>query len=172
MHTRCLKCGEPHRTNDCPIKEKITNPICINCNKPGHMTNWRQSKEFPKMEKKQGESTLNRNTVNRTEVNKTADLSFAAILKGAQNENKKSGTSAPIEETPHIDENNSNENSFGFKDAIIKLRKFFLDYHFLLEMGRQFRNAKGDDEMLISFINISLIVMTKRAKISSQVPNF
>ncbi|GFV51374.1 nucleic-acid-binding protein from transposon X-element [Trichonephila clavipes] len=42
MHTRCLKCGEPHRTNDCPMKEKIANPICINCNKPGHMANWSQ----------------------------------------------------------------------------------------------------------------------------------
>ncbi|GFU95737.1 putative RNA-directed DNA polymerase from transposon BS [Trichonephila clavipes] len=89
LHTRCLKCGEPHRTNDCPIKEKIANPICINCNKPGwsvaksprvaeqcdvniksinqasnkpgHMANWSQCEEFPKIKKKQSESTLNRN---------------------------------------------------------------------------------------------------------------
>ncbi|GFU42026.1 hypothetical protein TNCV_4677101 [Trichonephila clavipes] len=48
MHTRCLKCGESHRTNDCPIKEKIQNPVCINCNKTGHMANWSQCEEFPK----------------------------------------------------------------------------------------------------------------------------
>ncbi|GFW87408.1 uncharacterized protein TNCV_1267811 [Trichonephila clavipes] len=28
MRTRCLKCGESHRTNECPIKEKIENPLC------------------------------------------------------------------------------------------------------------------------------------------------
>ncbi|GFX32442.1 probable RNA-directed DNA polymerase from transposon BS [Trichonephila clavipes] len=31
IKTRCLKCGEPHRTGDCPIKTKIENPTCINC---------------------------------------------------------------------------------------------------------------------------------------------
>ncbi|GFS80259.1 putative RNA-directed DNA polymerase from transposon X-element [Trichonephila clavipes] len=32
IQTRCLKCGEPHKTGDCPIKENIDNPTCINCN--------------------------------------------------------------------------------------------------------------------------------------------
>ncbi|GFT27600.1 uncharacterized protein TNCV_3569821 [Trichonephila clavipes] len=31
MKTR-LKCGENHRTGACEIKEKIENPLCINCN--------------------------------------------------------------------------------------------------------------------------------------------
>ncbi|GFV38652.1 hypothetical protein TNCV_4412061 [Trichonephila clavipes] len=115
MHTRCLKCGEPHRTNDCPIKEKITNPICINCNKTGHMANWSQCEEFPKIKEKKGEATINRNTVKRTEVNKTfnpvtPDLPFAAVLMGTQNEIKKPGTSAATKKTPKINENNSNEN--------------------------------------------------------------
>ncbi|GFU24362.1 hypothetical protein TNCV_942541 [Trichonephila clavipes] len=116
------------------------------------MANWSQCEEYPKIKKKQGESALNRITVKRTEANKTfkpvtADFSFAAALRGAQNENKKPETSAPTEESPQINENNSNEKSFGFKDAIIELRKFFLDYPFLLEMGRQFRNAKGDERI-------------------------
>ncbi|GFY58321.1 uncharacterized protein TNIN_340331 [Trichonephila inaurata madagascariensis] len=37
MRTRCLKCGEPHKTIDCPIKDKIENPKCINYNKLGHI---------------------------------------------------------------------------------------------------------------------------------------
>ncbi|GFV62662.1 probable RNA-directed DNA polymerase from transposon X-element [Trichonephila clavipes] len=37
MKTRCLKCGENHRTGECSIKEKIENPLCINCNTNGHM---------------------------------------------------------------------------------------------------------------------------------------
>ncbi|GFW63659.1 hypothetical protein TNCV_4329471 [Trichonephila clavipes] len=155
MHTRCLKCDEPHRTNDCPIKEKIANPICINCDKTGHMANWSLCEEFPKIKQKKGEATINRNTVKRTEVNKTfkpvtPDLPFSVALLGGQNENKKPGTSALTEETPQINENNSNENYFVFKDAIIELRKFFLDYPFLLEMGRQFRNANGDERIDIS----------------------
>ncbi|GFU73146.1 uncharacterized protein TNCV_294321 [Trichonephila clavipes] len=70
MHTRCLKCGESHRTNDCPIKEKIQNPVCINCNKTGHMANWSQCEEFPKKNPEKGETTRNRNT--STESNKTS----------------------------------------------------------------------------------------------------
>ncbi|GFX42917.1 uncharacterized protein TNCV_5072811 [Trichonephila clavipes] len=31
IKTRCLKCGEPHKTGDCPITDKIENPTCINC---------------------------------------------------------------------------------------------------------------------------------------------
>ncbi|GFX05655.1 hypothetical protein TNCV_3435591 [Trichonephila clavipes] len=156
MYTRCLKCGEPHRTNDCPIKEKIANPICINCNETGRMANWSQCEEFPKIKQKKGEATINLNTVKRTEVNKTfkpitPDLPFSTALLGCQNENKKPGTSAPTEETPQINESNSNENYFGFKAAIIELRKFFLDYPFLLEMGGQFRNAKCDERIDIFY---------------------
>ncbi|GFW22359.1 nucleic-acid-binding protein from transposon X-element [Trichonephila clavipes] len=52
MRTRCLKCGESHRTSDFPIREKIANPVCINCNKTGHMANWSQCEEFPKRKPK------------------------------------------------------------------------------------------------------------------------
>ncbi|GFX50724.1 nucleic-acid-binding protein from transposon X-element [Trichonephila clavipes] len=90
MRTRCLKCGESHRTNDCHIKEKIENPVCINCNKIGHMANWSQCEEFPKRKLKKGETIRNRNTSNVT--NKpakpiTPNLSFAAALSGASNKN-------------------------------------------------------------------------------------
>ncbi|GFV95170.1 hypothetical protein TNCV_1292881 [Trichonephila clavipes] len=67
--------------------------------------------------------------------------SFAAghlSLSGASNKNNTPGTSAP-EEIPSI-----NEKDFGFKDAVNELRRFFLDYPFLLEMGRQFSYAKDD----------------------------
>ncbi|GFW71941.1 nucleic-acid-binding protein from transposon X-element [Trichonephila clavipes] len=70
MRTRCLKCGESHLTNECPIKEKIENPVCINCNKTGHMANWSQCEEFPKRKPRKGETIRNRNT--STETNKTS----------------------------------------------------------------------------------------------------
>ncbi|GBO21601.1 hypothetical protein AVEN_86656-1 [Araneus ventricosus] len=31
FQTRCLKCGEDHRTNQCPITTPQENPKCINC---------------------------------------------------------------------------------------------------------------------------------------------
>ncbi|GFW99359.1 hypothetical protein TNCV_3981831 [Trichonephila clavipes] len=70
MRTRCLKCGESHRTSDCPIKEKIASPICINCNKTGHMANWNQCEEFPKRKPKKGETIHNRNTIKEPEIKK------------------------------------------------------------------------------------------------------
>ncbi|GFV37461.1 hypothetical protein TNCV_1157241 [Trichonephila clavipes] len=130
MRTRCLKYGESHRTSDCPIKEKITDPICTNCNKTGHMANWSQCEGFPKIKQKK------------------------AALLGTPNKNKNPGTSATTEEAPKTNENNSNENYFGFNDAIIELRRFFLDYPFLLEIGRQFRNAKDEERIDIFYQNL------------------
>ncbi|GFY23026.1 nucleic-acid-binding protein from transposon X-element [Trichonephila clavipes] len=156
MHTRCLKCGESHRTNECPIKDKIQNPVCINCNKTGHMANWSQCEEFPKRKPRKGETTRNSNT--STESNKTSKkvtpaLSFAAALSGTAKQKSTPGTPAATEETPSINENN-NDNDFGFKDAIRELRRFFLDYPFLLEMGRQFSYAKDEERLDIFYQNL------------------
>ncbi|GFU38562.1 hypothetical protein TNCV_2326541 [Trichonephila clavipes] len=63
------------------------------------------------------------------------------------------GTPAANEETPSLKENN-NDNDFGFKDAIRELRRFFLDYPFLLEMGRQFSYAKDEERLDIFYQNL------------------
>ncbi|GFW66349.1 nucleic-acid-binding protein from transposon X-element [Trichonephila clavipes] len=156
MCTRCLKCGESHRTNECPIKEKIENPVCINCNKTGHMAIWSQCEEYPKRKLKKGETIRNRNTSTITSKPSkpvTPNLSFAAALSGASNKNSTPGTSATPEETPSTDEK-SNGNDFGFKDVINELRRFFPDYPYLLEMGRQFRYAKDEERIDIFYQNL------------------
>ncbi|GFT29847.1 nucleic-acid-binding protein from transposon X-element [Trichonephila clavipes] len=156
MRTRCLKCGESHRTSECPIKEKIENPVCINCNKTGHMANWSQCEEFPKRKPRKGETIRNRNTsteTNKTSKQVTPNLSFAAAFSGASNKNNTPGTSATPKETPSTNEK-SNEKDFGFKDAINELRRFFLDYPFLLEMGRQFSYAKDEERIDIFYQNL------------------
>ncbi|GFU22823.1 nucleic-acid-binding protein from transposon X-element [Trichonephila clavipes] len=48
LKPRCLKCGENHLTRDCPIKQKLETPYCINCNIYGHMANYRGCPSFPK----------------------------------------------------------------------------------------------------------------------------
>ncbi|GFW94006.1 probable RNA-directed DNA polymerase from transposon X-element [Trichonephila clavipes] len=48
LNPRCLKCGETHLTRDCPIKQKLETPYCINCNIYGHMANYKGCLSFPK----------------------------------------------------------------------------------------------------------------------------
>ncbi|GFV82546.1 hypothetical protein TNCV_3983361 [Trichonephila clavipes] len=101
------------------------------------MANWSQCEEFPKRKPRKGETIRNRNTpteTSKTSKQVTPNLSFAAALSVASNKNSTPGTSAAPEETPSTNEK-SNENDFGLKDAINELRRFFLDYSFLLEMG-------------------------------------
>ncbi|GFT33328.1 hypothetical protein TNCV_2383491 [Trichonephila clavipes] len=47
MKTSCLKCGENHRTGMCEIKDKIEDPLCINCKAKGHMASSTQCPLFP-----------------------------------------------------------------------------------------------------------------------------
>ncbi|GFY52839.1 hypothetical protein TNIN_412731 [Trichonephila inaurata madagascariensis] len=58
MKTRCLKCGEYHRTGTCEIKEKIENPLCINCNAKGHMASSSECPLFTKPRKGKGQSPV------------------------------------------------------------------------------------------------------------------
>ncbi|GFT93193.1 uncharacterized protein TNCV_2710451 [Trichonephila clavipes] len=55
MKTRCLKCGEEHRTVQCSIKEKIINPTCVNCNAKGNMASSTECPLFPKPRKGKGQ---------------------------------------------------------------------------------------------------------------------
>ncbi|GFW38921.1 uncharacterized protein TNCV_1818621 [Trichonephila clavipes] len=86
IKTRCLKCGEPHRTGDCPIKDLIENPVCINCNKTGHLANSHRCEKFPKIQPKKGAPSLNRNKsqnpFNSDQSKIKNDISFANALKG------------------------------------------------------------------------------------------
>ncbi|GBN12465.1 hypothetical protein AVEN_66491-1 [Araneus ventricosus] len=45
---RCLKCSGTHRTNTCPIKERIPNSRCINCGKEGPVAAYGGWEDFSK----------------------------------------------------------------------------------------------------------------------------
>ncbi|GFT97998.1 nucleic-acid-binding protein from transposon X-element [Trichonephila clavipes] len=89
IKTRCLKCGEPHKTGDCPIKTKIENPTCINCQQKGHLANSHRCPKFPKPKPKKGEASQNRNNkiANNSNIFSTSSatvqkgVSFASALK-------------------------------------------------------------------------------------------
>ncbi|GFU82823.1 uncharacterized protein TNCV_266201 [Trichonephila clavipes] len=87
IKTRCLKCGEAHKTGDCPITDKIENPTCISCNQKGHMANSHRCPNFPKTKPKKGAPSENRNPSQRRNQTQNStfvkeNLSFANALKG------------------------------------------------------------------------------------------
>ncbi|GFV63265.1 uncharacterized protein TNCV_1732051 [Trichonephila clavipes] len=149
IKTRCLKCGEPHKTGDCPIKTKIENPTCINCQQKGHLANSHRCPKFPKPKPKKGEASQNRNnkTVNNSNIFSTSSatvqkgVSFANALKNDKQMAPPLDQSEPAQSKPeatpnHPPNENRNKNSpktiesenFGFMDAILELKKFFTDY--------------------------------------------
>ncbi|GFV62857.1 nucleic-acid-binding protein from transposon X-element [Trichonephila clavipes] len=65
----CLKCSKEHRTGECPIKERLDTPHCINCNTDGHPANWRSCPAFPKIKNKKGAPVENRNKPKRSHQN-------------------------------------------------------------------------------------------------------
>ncbi|GFU14168.1 hypothetical protein TNCV_4167671 [Trichonephila clavipes] len=66
-------------------------------------------------------------------------------------ESEPEATQAPREKKLPTDDRNNTQNhdgeTFGFMDAIIKLKKFFTDYPSLLELGRQLKYAKGTERI-------------------------
>ncbi|GFX66221.1 protein nervous wreck [Trichonephila clavipes] len=91
---RCLKCSKEHRTGECPIKERLDTPHCINCDADGHTANWRSCPAFPKIKTKKGAATENRNKVAQktfTSKKANANLSYANAASNSQQ------MAAPIE---------------------------------------------------------------------------
>ncbi|GFU84407.1 uncharacterized protein TNCV_4680251 [Trichonephila clavipes] len=179
IKTRCFNCGGPHKTGDCPIKEKIENPTCINCNEKGHIANSHRCAKFLKPQPKKGDAFQNRNRTTNSKnslitnpANVKDNISFANALKGDQQmaplldksvsaNSKPEATPIPLQgpknnEVERQKPQNSKE-AFGFMDAIIELKKFFTDYPSLLELGRQLRNAKGNERVDVFFRHLMSI---------------
>ncbi|GFT92325.1 nucleic-acid-binding protein from transposon X-element [Trichonephila clavipes] len=152
IKTRCLKCGEPHRTGD-PIKTKIENPTCINCQQKGHLANSHRCPKFPKPKPKKGEASQNRNgkkdntnsnifSASSAIVQK--EVSFANIVKNDKQMAPPLDKPEPAQSKPEATPNpppkenrNNNRNSpktiesenFGFMDAILELKNSLLTTH-------------------------------------------
>ncbi|GFY60427.1 nucleic-acid-binding protein from transposon X-element [Trichonephila inaurata madagascariensis] len=80
------------------------------------------------------------------------NISYANALKGDHEmAPPPEQTSNKSNETP-LGENRqpvcaAEDESFGFMDAIIELKKFFTDYPSLLELGKKLRQAQGDERL-------------------------
>ncbi|GFT03810.1 nucleic-acid-binding protein from transposon X-element [Trichonephila clavipes] len=169
MKTRCLKCGENHRTGECSIKEKIENPLCINCNTNGHMASSTECPLFPKPRKGAGKTAAENRK--RNETNKISQvipgLSFAQVLNPNKSQqmatrgNASSASNQNIEsnQTNNNDKNknskkvtvNNNQNGtneFGFLQAILEIQAIFNLFPSLLsEMEKSFNCTNPADKL-------------------------
>ncbi|GFY21902.1 hypothetical protein TNCV_3295461 [Trichonephila clavipes] len=74
MAPRYLKCGQNHRTQNCPKIERLKTLHCINCITDGHMATSRQCPKFPRQKPKKGENPTTKTPINHRPV--TPDVSY------------------------------------------------------------------------------------------------
>ncbi|GFU78045.1 nucleic-acid-binding protein from transposon X-element [Trichonephila clavipes] len=160
MKTRCLKCGQNHKTGTCEIKEKIENPLCINCNTRGHMASSTECPQFPKPKKGKGKSpneNLKRNISSNPVI---PGISYAQILNpNSKQQMAALGSTSSASNKP---ENNKNEQinlkalnvtqsetgDFGFLQAILEIQKIFTLFRSLLsEMKKSFNCTNPADKL-------------------------
>ncbi|GFV19638.1 uncharacterized protein TNCV_478641 [Trichonephila clavipes] len=123
MKTRCLKCDENHRTGECSIKEKIENPLCINCYTNGHMASSTECPLFPKPRKGAGKTAAENRKRNETNKNSQIipGLSFAQVLnpnKSQQMATRGNASSASNQNIESSQTNNNDKNKNFSKETV------------------------------------------------------
>ncbi|GFT51144.1 hypothetical protein TNCV_4817441 [Trichonephila clavipes] len=169
MKTRCLKCGENHRTVECSIKEKIENPLCINCNTNGHMASSTECPLFPKPRNGTGKTAAENRKRNENNKNSLiiTGLSFAQALNPNKSQqtatrgNASSASNQSKETTPTkkndknknfnketVNNNQNESNEFGFLQAIMEIQSIFNLFPSLLsEMKKSFNYTNPADKL-------------------------
>ncbi|GFU08518.1 hypothetical protein TNCV_2495841 [Trichonephila clavipes] len=97
----------------CEIKEKIADPLCINCNAKGHMASSSQCPLFPKPRK-----------------DSKHQMSARGFASSASEKSKNSKNSSSNKETFNVPQNASKD--FGYFQAIIEMQKIFTLFPSLL----------------------------------------
>ncbi|GFW13683.1 uncharacterized protein TNCV_1211491 [Trichonephila clavipes] len=165
MKTRCLKCGEEHRTGQCSIKEKINNPTCINCNAKGHMASSTECPLFPKPRKGKGqpqkENKKRNETTQASAAINTPSLSYAQVVQDKKPQQRAArGTDSSASNN---DNNNKfqginleainastgqEEGEFSFLHAIFEMKKIF-DYfpNLISEMKKSSQCSDPTDKL-------------------------
>ncbi|GFU55975.1 nucleic-acid-binding protein from transposon X-element [Trichonephila clavipes] len=99
MKPRCLKCGKEHATKNCHIKERLTNPFCINCQDFGHSACYSKCPKFPQPKKGTAftDPIKKKNFVSKWTKE---GISFASVVSGEI-----------LSQTPHENNNNKKEDT-------------------------------------------------------------
>ncbi|GFV63956.1 hypothetical protein TNCV_1790321 [Trichonephila clavipes] len=120
------------------------------------MANWSQCEEFPKRKLRKGETIRNRNT--STESNKTSKRSpqispSQLPSRALRNKNLLPELRPPLKK-PLQSTKIVMIKTLASKTRYANSEDFFLDYPFLLEMGRQFSYAKDEERLDIFYQNL------------------
>ncbi|GFW10223.1 nucleic-acid-binding protein from transposon X-element [Trichonephila clavipes] len=161
IKTRCLKCGQPHKTNECLITYKIENPTCINCNTNGHMAKWHECPKFPKTKPKKGAAAQNRNVKNNQNsfhsnanlikkdfsyTNSTQKAQQRAALDGfksVQTEPEPAKTQTENKKPPRDNIKNNKNND----DNLREFKILFQEFPYFIETGKTLRNAEKHEKV-------------------------
>ncbi|GFQ98743.1 nucleic-acid-binding protein from transposon X-element [Trichonephila clavata] len=162
IKTRCLKCTQEHRTSDCPIKEKIENPECINCKTKGHIANSKQCPKYPKTNPKKGDTIQNNATQNKPNANQTQNTpnpvtinnSYANVAKiGHQRSARETGSELTTKRSKP-DSASKTQNSSSCLEIILAIhefKNFFSNHPELLSLGKALRSASSKEEKVDIF---------------------
>ncbi|GFQ88995.1 putative RNA-directed DNA polymerase from transposon X-element [Trichonephila clavata] len=162
IKTRRLKCDQEHRTSDCPIKEIIENPECINCKTKGHMANSKQCPKYPKTNPKKGDPIQNNATQNKPNVNQTQNTpkpvttnnSYANVAKIGHQRSARKTESEPTTKRSEPDSVTKSQNPSSCSEIILAIREFknfFSNHPELLSLGKALRNATSEEEKVDIF---------------------
>ncbi|GFX34056.1 hypothetical protein TNCV_912571 [Trichonephila clavipes] len=148
MKTRCLKCGENHRTGACQIKERIGNPLCINCNAKGHMASSTECPFFPKPRKGKGKSQVENVKRHFNNSHVVPGVSYSQALNPDKSQQMAAPGKTSSASEPNGNSNNNNISEFGFLQAILEIQNFFTLFPSLLsEMKKSFTCNNPADKL-------------------------
>ncbi|GFV15990.1 uncharacterized protein TNCV_4240331 [Trichonephila clavipes] len=168
MKTRCLKCGENHRTGMCVIKDKIEDPLCINCKAKGHMASSIKCPLFPKPRKSKGKSPVNNHNQNHNlnttpvtpgllysqvlNLNSKHQMSAPGFASSASDITENNKNSAPNKETHNVSQNVNGE--FGLFQAINEMQTIFTLFPSLLTEMEKSSKCTDPTEKLQSLLRV------------------
>ncbi|GFW98385.1 uncharacterized protein TNCV_1092631 [Trichonephila clavipes] len=135
MKKRCQKCSESHRNGTCQIKEKIDNPLCINCNAKGHMASSTECPFFPKPRKGKGKSPVQNLKLNFNNSPVIPGVSYSQAL----NPDKSHQMAAPGKFSSASEEIENNKNDYINAKAFNAIRNESSEFGFLQAILEKFK---------------------------------
>ncbi|GBN02169.1 hypothetical protein AVEN_189915-1, partial [Araneus ventricosus] len=154
--SRCLKCGENHRTNECHIKERMETPKCINCNQLGHVASWMGCEKFPKPKP----PATNRQPPTTFSHRPTDNRTYAETLTNRQHPNPSTTIDFPAlqQMAPLLQQSNSDTEDLSISEllnilkALNELRVALKQSPGMLAMLRNIQRCKTGPEMFESLL--------------------
>ncbi|GFS68273.1 uncharacterized protein TNCV_5028721 [Trichonephila clavipes] len=143
-----IKCGKEHATKNCHIKDRLTNPFCINCQDFGHSACYTKCPKFPQPKK---ETAFTDPIKKKNFVSKWTKegISFANVVSGEI-----------LSQTPPENNNNKKEDSprefLSQEDNISDLAQVLEFFNIISKLVKKTLKSS------ISSPNLKILIPTKK----------